>query len=86
MDNLGKFLFTLLITIVVLLFVITIIDLSTSTKQERVEIDGKMFSRHLGAIKELTLDRLFNLAQKLPIAVKKDSYIVRAISRSIKWT
>ena len=45
------------------------------------KIDGKMFSRHLGAIKELTLDRLFNLAQKLPIAVKKDSYIVVA-SRS----
>ena len=45
------------------------------------KIDGKMFSRHLGAIKELTLDRLFNLAQKLPIVAKKDSYIVVA-SRS----
>ena len=37
MDKLGKFLFTLLITIVVLLIVMTIIDDLTSTKQERVE-------------------------------------------------
>ena len=37
MDKLGKILFSLLIAIVILLCVLTIIDMSISTKQERVE-------------------------------------------------
>lgn len=37
MDKLGKILFSLLIAIVILICVLTIIDTSTSTKQERVE-------------------------------------------------
>jgi 3'(2'), 5'-bisphosphate nucleotidase len=45
------------------------------------KIEGKVFSNQIDTIKEVTLDRLLSLAQKLPITAQKDSYIVVA-SRS----